>query len=417
MGKKSEQLRNVALVAHGGSGKTSLAEAMLFDGKATTRIGKVDDGSSNFDFEPEETKRRISISTAFHHCNWKKCIINIIDTPGDDNFLSDTKFSLQAADGVVVVIDATAGIKVGTEKVWAFADEQELPRIVFINRMDRERADFFKVLDETAQILETKVTPVFLPIGAEDDYSGLVDLVRMKAYVYKKDGSGEFETTDIPAHMEDAAGEWQEKMIENVVEMNDDIMEKYLEGEELSVSEIEQTLIQGMKTGALIPVTCGSALLNMGVPQLMDLIAQGLPSPTEKAPKQGTKPGSDEAINREPSDDGPFSALVFKTVADPFAGKLTLLRIFSGTLNADSTVYNANKDFKEKFGQLFVMEGKKQQSIETAGPGDIVAIAKLKETATGDSLCASDNPILYKPSAIRDSDASFAESVKGINCR
>ncbi|MBW1798096.1 MAG: GTP-binding protein, partial [Deltaproteobacteria bacterium] len=327
MGKKAEQLRNVALVAHGGSGKTSLAEAMLFNGKATTRLGRVDDGTSNLDFEPEEIKRKITISTAFHHLDWKKHIINLIDTPGDDNFLSDTKSSLQAADGVVVVIDATSGAKVGTEKVWAFADEQHLPKMIFINKIDRERADFFKVVEETARIFDIKPTPVFLPIGAEDKFAGIVDLIKMKAYLYSKDGSGKFESADVPADMEDVVSEWREKMIENIVEVNDELMEKYLEGEELSSAEIEETLMQGIKSGMVFPILCGSAVLNMGVFQLMDLIVRGFPSPLERAPREGTKPGSEEVVEMPASVDAPFSALVFKSVADTFAGKLTLLRV------------------------------------------------------------------------------------------
>ena len=412
MEKKAEQLRNVALIAHGGSGKTSLAEAMLFSGKATTRLCKVDDGTSNLDVEPEEIKRKSTLTTAFHHCSWKKHTINIIDTPGDDNFLSDAKFSLQAADGTVVVIDATAGIKVGTEKVWAFADEQELPRMVFINRMDRERADFFQIIDGISETFEVKATPVTIPIGAEDRFEGVVDLIKQKAYVYKKDGSGGFEATDIPDDLKDTADEWREMMIENVVEVDDDLMEKYLEGEELSDKEIETTLMKGIKSGLVTPVLCGSAVLNMGVAQLMDLVVNGFPSPLERKPKKGTRPGTDEETDREPAVDAPFSALVFKTVADPFAGKLTLARVFSGTLSSDSTVYNASKDVKEKIGQLLILEGKKQQPIEEAGPGDIVAIAKLKETVTGDTLCSAADPILYKPTAGLPSVISYAVEAK-----
>ena len=412
MEKKAEQLRNAALIAHGGSGKTSLAEAMLFNGKATTRLCKVDDGSSNLDVEPEEIKRKSTLTTAFHHCTWKKHTINIIDTPGDDNFLSDAKFSLQAADGSVVLIDATAGVKVGTEKVWAFAEEQELPKIVFINRMDRERADFFQTLEAVSQTFEIKTTPVVIPMGEEDEFSGVVDLVKQKAYVYNKDGSGTFETTDIPEDLKDTADEWREMMIENVVEVDDDLMEKYLEGEELSDKEIEKTLMQGIKSGLITPVLCGSAVLNMGVPQLMDLIVDGFPSPVERPPRKGTVPGTDEETERPPAVDAPFSALVFKTVADPFAGKLTLARVFSGTVSSDSTVYNATKDAKEKIGQLLILEGKKQQPIEAAGPGDIVAMAKLKETVTGDTLCSAADPIIYKPIEGLPSVISYAVVAK-----
>lgn len=397
MDKKAEQLRNIALIAHGGSGKTSLAEAMLFNAKATTRLGKVDDSTSNFDFEPEEIKRKATLSTSFHHCDWKKHIINIIDTPGDDNFLSDAKLSLQAADGALIIIDATSGVKVGTEKVWAFADEQQLPRIIFVNKMDRERADFYKIVEEAALVFEIKATPLFLPIGAEDSFAGLIDLIKRKAYTYSKDGSGKFETSEIPANMEETVNEWREKMIENIVEVNDDLMEKYLEGEELSDQEIEETLARGIELGIVVPIVCGSALLNMGVSQLMNLIVQGIPSPLERPAKKGTVPGGEEVIERESTPDAPFSALVFKTVADPFAGKLTLLRVLSGTVQSDSTVYNANKEVKEKFGQLLIIEGKKQKPVEMAGPGDIIAIAKLKETATGDTLCSADDPIIYKP--------------------
>jgi len=412
MEKRAQQLRNVALVAHGSSGKTSLAEAMLYDGKATTRLGKVDDGSSNMDFEPEEIKRKITISTSFHHCSWKKQTINILDTPGEDNFLSDTKFSLQAADGAVVVVDATAGVKIGTEKVWEFADEQGLPRIVFINKMDRERADFYKVVSEVSQSFNAKATPVFLPIGAEDQFTGVVDLIKKKAYIYAKDASGKFEPGDIPAEMNDLVDEWREKMIENIVEANDELMEKYLEGEDLPEKDVESTFFEGIKSGLIIPIVCGSATANIGVPNLMDLIVNGLPSPSERSPKQGTKPGSDEIIEREPSADTPFSALVFKTFADPFAGKLTILRVFSGTLKADSTVYNAQKQAKEKFGQLLLPEGKKQQSIEEVGPGDIVAIAKLKETTTGDTLCDENDPILFQATQPLPPVISYAVSAK-----
>ncbi len=412
MERKSEQLRNVGIVAHVGSGKTSLAEAMLLNGKATNRLGRVDDGTSNFDFEPEETKRKITISTAFHHCNWKKHEINLIDTPGDDNFLSDTRSSLQAADGVVVVVDATAGVKIGTEKVWAFADEQNLPRIIFINKMDRERANFFSVVEDIAKNFNIKATPIFLPIGAEDNFQGVVDLIKMKAHICSRDGSGKFEDSDIPDDMAETVGEWREKMIENIVEADDNLMEKYLEGEELSAPEIEQTFIKGIKSQLLVPIVSGSATLNMGVAQLMNMIAQGLPSPTERDGFKGKRPGGEEDAERTPSLEAPFSSIVFKTVADPFAGKLSLLRILSGSLKAESTVFNANKKTKEKFGQIFLMEGKKQKPVEMAIPGDIIAIPKLKVTGTGDTLCQESDPIIFEPVQPLPAVISYAVGAK-----
>ena len=396
MDRTSEQIKNIALIAHVGSGKTSIAESMLINGKAVTRLGRVDDGSSYLDFEPEEIKRKITISTAVHHCTWKKSLINIIDTPGDDNFLSDTKLSLQAADGVIVVLDASAGVKIGTEKVWAFANELKLPRIIFINKLDRERADFYKVVDEIAKVFEVKATPVFLPIGAEAQFQGVVDMIKMKAYIYSKDGSGKFEETNIPADMQAVVAEWREKIIENIVEANDALMEKYLEGQELSPQEIEETFYKGIKSGQVMPILCGSGTLNMGIPHLMNLITQGMPSPSDRPPMIGTRPGKEEKVERPPKTDAPFSALVFKTVADPFAGKLNYIRVFSGTLKSDSNTYNATRDKKERFGQVFFLEGKKQAPVDMAIPGDIVAIPKLKETQTGDTLCQENDPIVYQ---------------------
>ena len=412
MERKTEQIRDVALLGHLGSGKTSLAEAMLFNGKSTNRLGKVDDGTSNMDFEPEEIKRKITINSSFHHCDWKKYYINIIDTPGDDNFISDTRFSLQAADSAIVVIDATAGVKVGTEKVWAFADEQKLPRIIFINKMDRERADFFKVVDEVSNIFKVKATPVFLPIGAEDKFQGLVDLIKIKAHIFSKDGSGKFEDAGIPQDMADSVTEWREKMIENVVEANDALMEKYLEGGDLDNQEIENTLIMGIKSGLLMPVLCGSSIINIGVSQLMNLVIQGFPSPSEREPLQGKKPGRDEIIERKPLEDELFSALVFKTLADPFAGKLSIIKVISGSIEANSTLYNVNKGVKEKFGQIFILEGKKQQAVEKAVAGDIIAFAKLKETMTGDTMSNEANPIVYKPVEPMPAVISYAIEAK-----
>lgn len=397
MERKSEQLRNVGLVAHVGSGKTSLAEAMLFNGKSITRLGRVDDGTSQMDFEPEEVKRKITISTSFHHSNWKKHIINIIDTPGDDNFLSDTRSSLQAADGVVVLVDATAGVKIGTVKVWNFVDEQSLPRIVFINKMDRERADFHGTAKEISKVFNVKGTPVFLPIGSEDKFEGLVDIIRMKAYRYKKDGAGEYRESALPDEMEKEIREWREKVIENIVEVNDDLMEKYLEGDELSPEELEKTFVQGVKSGLLVPILCGSATLNIGVPQLMNLIVECLPSPLERKIPVALRPGSNETVERKPDPQAPFSSIVFKTIADPFAGKLSILRIFSGTLTPESIIYNPNRETVEKFGNIFFLEGKNQKPVQLAVPGDIAALAKLKETQTGDTLCDQNDPIVFKP--------------------
>lgn len=412
MERRPEELRNVALIGHGSSGKTSLAEAMLFTSKTTTKPGKVDDGTSNLDFEPEEIERRMTINPAFHHLVWKEKDINVIDTPGEDNFLSDTRFSLQAVDGALVVVDASAGVKVGTEKVWGFADEQAIIKFVFVNGMDRERADFLKVLEEIDQTFKVKTTPLFLPIGAEDDFAGLVDLIRMRALISKKDGSGKSGKGEIPADMREQVNEWREKMIENVVEADDELMEKYLEGEELSSEQVESTLFHGIRSGLIVPVIPGSAFLNVGVSEFLDLLTVGVPSPIDIGAKRGRDPATNKEVTRDCTEDSPFSALVFKTLLDPFSGKLSVLRVFSGILDPDSQTYNPNKGVKEKIGHLLRLEGKKQKSVEKAVPGDIVAIAKLKETQTGDTLCLEKAPIVYESASPAPAVLSYAVEPK-----
>jgi elongation factor G len=346
------------------------------------------------DFEPEEIKRKVTLSTAFHPYKWKNKMFNLVDTPGENDFLSDTKICLQAAEGAVVVIDAVDGIKVGTEKVWGFAEAYQLPRVIFINKLDRERADFYKVLEEIEKTFAINATPIFLPIGAENDFAGLVNLIKLQAQLYKIDGSGSFKDDDIPGTMTEVASKWREKMMENIVEVNDDIMEKYLEGQELTPKEIEESFIEGVKSGMIVPVIAGSALLNIGVKQLMDIVEQSFPFPSEREKIQGHKPDSEEVMAFDAADDAPFSALVFKTVADPFAGRLSLFKVMSGKVDSESTLFNSTKRVKERLGQFLSIEGKKQTPISAASAGDIVAVAKLKETSTGDTLCQESNPIV-----------------------
>jgi elongation factor G len=274
MTKREEQMRNVALVGHSGCGKTSLAEAILYNTKSVTRLGRVDDGTSTMDFEPEEIKRKVSLGTAFHPFKWKNRRLNLIDTPGENDFISDTKICLQAAEGAVVVVDAVDGVKVGTEKVWAFADDYNLPRVILINKLDRERADFYKVLEEIEKTFSINATPVFLPIGAEDGFTGVVSLIELKAHMYSKDGTGSSKSEDIPGAMSEDVEKWREKMLENIVEVNDDIMEKYLDGQEITPKEIEESFVEGVKTGLVVPVIPGSALLNIGVRELLNIIDQ-----------------------------------------------------------------------------------------------------------------------------------------------
>jgi len=395
MSKGIENLRTVGIIAHGGAGKTSLAEAMLFTAGVTTRQGKTNDGTSILDYEPEEIARQITISSAFCSLNWKSNAITLVDTPGDFNFLADTRTCLHGVDGALVVIDAIDGVKVQTEKVWEFADEMSLPRVIFINKMDRERADFQKVVDDIKETLSDKTVPMYIPIGAAETFSGVVDVLEQKAYQVEADGSGKFKEIPIPEALEDLLESAREQLVERIAEADDQLLEKYLEGEELSAKELQTGLRSGCLAGALIPIACGSALRNMGAQMLLDLMIQCLPSPLDRGTKAGVNPKDNKEEIRKPDLDGPLSAQVIKTVSDPYAGRLSILRVFSGTLKPDSTLLNATKKAKERFGPLLLMQGKNQKSIESAGPGQIVAVAKLKETLTGDTLCDEKNPVVY----------------------
>lgn len=393
---ETKDLRNVALISHGGAGKTSLADAFLFDAKVNTRLGSVDDGTSLFDFEPEELKRQKTLSASLHHFKWDKCEINIIDTPGDSNFSADVQNCLQIVDAAIVLVDAVSGVQVQTEKVWNYADNFGLPRLIFINKIDMERANFKLVLKGIEEILGKKPMVIQLPLGEESAFAGVIDLITMKALRFSDDGSGEFSQEDIPEDTRSLAEEFNKRMIEDIAESSDELLEKYLEGTELTPDEISHGLKQGVMTGNLIPVLCGSASKNMGIHPLLRFIAHCFPSPIERKPFVGIIPSSQKEEERAAGKDDSLSALVFKTVADPYAGKLTIFRIISGVLNSDSTVYNSTKDTKERIGQILKIEGKNQKAINPAIAGDIVAVAKLKETTTGDSFCDDKKQIAFK---------------------
>jgi elongation factor G len=410
MSEKVETLRNIALVAHSGAGKTSLAESMLFDSGTIKRLGRVEDGNTAMDFEAEELKRTSSISSGFHQFDWKKHTVTIIDTPGDQNFFSDTLSCQQGADGALVVIDAVDGVKVQTEQAWEFAKDFQQPCMIFINKLDRERADFSRVFQEAAEIFDPKPIILQLPIGAEDDFKGIVDLISGQAYVY--DDSGKAQKGEIPADMQDTVDSEKENLIENIAEADDDLVERYLEGEELTVDELRSALRKGTLAHTFVPVVCGSATKNIGIDLLMNLIVDAMPSPLDRGPKVGTDPASGEEIERAPDPDAPFSAFVVKTLADPYAGRLTIFRVVSGSLAADGTFYNATKETKERFNQLLTITGKEQKPAAGAGPGSIVAMAKLKETLTGHTLCDDSAKIVYKCVDPLPSLISFAISAK-----
>ena len=409
---ETNRLRNIAIIAHGKAGKTTLAEAMLFDGGVTDRLGRVDDGSSVMDFEPEEIKRSLSISSSFNHLEWNKHKINIIDTPGDANFIIDTKNSLQAVDGVVIVVDAVSGVEVQTEKVWEYASQFGLPRLFFISKMERERASFSQSLADIQKILTPKAIPLTLPIGSEDSFAGVVELMTMKAFYFENNSSGKIREDEIPSNLQAEVKKAKEKLVEVIAESDDALLEKYLEGQELSPEELSQGLRKGVLNKTIFPILCGSGLKNMGIQPLLDAIIQCLPSPIDRGPAKGIHPATKEEESRQPLEEEPFSAFVFKTVADPYAGKLTIFRVWSGNLQSDSNLYNANKDTKERFGQILQLEGKNQKPIESAGPGDIVAVAKLRETTTWDTLGDEKKPILYQGISLPIPPVSFAVEPK-----
>lgn len=405
-----ESLRNIALVAHSGAGKTSLAEAMLFDDGVTKRLGRVEDGNTAMDFEPEELKRTSSISSGFHQVEWKKHTINIIDTPGDQNFFSDTLSCQQAADGALVVIDAVDGVKVQTEQAWEFAKNFQQPCMIFINKLDRERADFSRAFEEAADIFEPKPIILQLPIGAEDNFKGIVDLITGQAYLYDEDGKAQ--KGEVPADMQDTVDSEKENLIENIAEADDDLVERYLEGEELTEEELRGALRKGTLARTFVPVVCGSATKNIGIDLLMNIVLDSMPSPIDRGSRVGTDPANGEEIERAPDPDVPFSAFVVKTLADPYAGRLTIFRVVSGTLGSDGNFYNSTKETKERFNQLLTITGKEQKPATGAGPGSIVAMAKLKETLTGDTLCDDGAKITYQCIEPLPSLISFAISAK-----
>lgn len=392
-----EAVRNVGIFSHGGDGKTSIVEAMLFLAGENTRLGKVDDGTSLMDFEPEEVERKVTIGSSLACFEWAKTRVTIIDTPGDDNFIADAKLCMRVVDGAVIVVSAVDGVKVQTEKVWDYANEFSIPRAVFVNKLDRERADFERTMESLRKNFSDKsVVAIHMPVGKEESFKGHIDLLTMKACIYKDDMSGNYERVEIPGELADAAASYREKLVETAVEIDDEVMERYLNGDEIGLEEIERCLTNGIWSGKLVPVLVGAGARNIGVNTLLDDIVKFFPPPTYKKEVEGIDPRNGNAIKRVQSADQPFSAFVFKTITDPFAGKLTLFRVYSGELHPDMTVLNVSKDEKERIGQIFYLVGKKQKPAGFASAGDIAVVAKLREATTGDTLCDEKTPIKYE---------------------
>jgi len=406
-----ELTRNVALLGHGQAGKTSLAEAMLFTSGKIDRLGKVDAGTTTSDYEPEEIKRNISIGSAIHQYGWKKHTVFLFDTPGDDNFITEAKFAAKVVDSAVFTIGAVLGVRYQTGKFADFIAERSLPTIFFINKMDRERANFDKTIEEIKNELPLNPAVLHLPIGSEADFKGIVDIVKQKAYLYATDGSGKVTEAEIPAELADSVEVYRESLMEQVAETDDDLIEKFLEEGELTEEDLQQGLKVAVRAGTLCPLCVGVASANMGTELLLDMINDLLPSPQECPAHVGVDPKTGDTIERKPTAEEPFSAQVFKTMADPYAGRLTIFKVLSGTLTGD-TFYNVTKETAERFGQLFVLEGKNQKPVDSVGPGMIAAVAKLKETATGDTLSVENAPIQYDALEPMETVMSFAVRAK-----
>jgi elongation factor G len=391
-----DRIRNVALIGHRGTGKTSLNEAILFEAGVVNRLGRVEDGSTVSDGEPDEKEREMSIGASvasFEHSGRK---INLIDTPGESSFIADTLASLRVVDAAVVVVNAVMGVEVHTERLWARADEEGLARLVFVNMLDRERADFFRALDSLKEAFGPHVVATEIPIGTEHEVRGVVDLIDMEAFEYEGEGRGNAKQIPVPDELADQAQEYREKLMDEVAENSDELMERYLEGEEISHDEMVTVLKQGVTGGRLFPVTCGVSTKNLGTNRLLEALVEDLPSPAMRGAITARGP-DDEEIEIEPDPDGDLVAYVFKTLADPYAGRINLLRVYSGVLKSDSQATNVTRRAKERIGQLSVPRGKEIEPIDELGPGDIGAVAKLKETRAGDVLATKDAGISFPP--------------------
>ncbi|MBF0567688.1 MAG: elongation factor G [Nitrospirae bacterium] len=400
----AEKVRNVAILGHSGCGKTTLAEAILFNAGATTRMGSVTDGNTVMDFDAEEIDRKVTINSAVATCEWSDYRLNLIDTPGFINFMEDTRGCLRIADGAVVVVSAVDGARAETQKLWKYADEFAVPRIVFVNEMDKENANFQQTIEQVEKLFSVDAIPLFIPMGEGLQFTGVVDVLHSRAYVIK---GGKSEVLEIPPDMVADYEQYRKKLVEKIAELDDTLLEKYLETGELTQEEIVNGIRHGVCTREFVTVACGSAEKNMAIPQLLQAITMYLSSPLDRfnavsVTAKNTKDGSE--VKLPPAENAQLSIYVFKTIADPYAGRLTIFRIFSGTLRPDATLLNTTRGSKERVGQIFHMMGKKQIPVKALGPGEIGVVAKLKDTLTGDTLTDEAHPVVF-------SSVKFAEPI------
>jgi elongation factor G len=401
------EIRNIALVGHNDTGKTTVVSQLLFDTGGTTRMGRIEDGTTTTDFDQDEIERKHSISAAIAYAEWKNTKINLLDTPGFGIFLMETRGALRVADSAAIVVSGVTGVEVTTEKVWKFADAYELPRIININKLDRERSSFTRSLDALQKKFGKNVVSIQLPIGEEKDFRGVIDLISMKAYIYATDGSGKFEVADIPADMKSEAADWHQQLIEKVAEGDDTLMERFFEQGGLSQEELIDGLKREVSHHQIFPVLLDSASHNIGGHPILDSIVALLPSPDEAKTIEGKNPKGEKLTFERRAEAFP-AALVFKTFSDPFSGRVSLFRVYSGTFKSDTSYSNTTKDHEERVGKLQLLQGKQQIPVTELKAGDIGAVAKLKDVHTGDTIAAKDHPIIIEHIKYPEPAISFA---------
>jgi len=384
-----DKIRNVVLLSHSGAGKTSLSEILLFSAGAIPRLGKVDEGNTTSDYDPDEVKRRISINLSVLPFTWKGNKINMLDTPGYSDFVGEVKSAMRVCEGAIILIDATSGIEVGTEEVWSYCKEPQMPRFIFVNKMDRENADFSRVTESLQSKFGQQCIPLQLPIGAHNDFTGIIDLLTLKAY-----SGNPPKETEVPAQLKPQVDSARLKLVEAIAGIDEKLIEKYLGDEPLTQEELDAGLKTGVKTGKIVPILTGSALKSIGIQALSDAIVTYLPSPKECLVEAIDKQGTQKIT---PSANGPLAALVFKTSADPYVGKLTYFRVFQGTISSNSQVWNSGKSEQERIGQLYLARGKNQEPVQSISTGDIGVVTKLNFTGTGDTLTIKEKPVKLPP--------------------
>ncbi len=408
--KESTDVKNFVLLSHAGAGKTSLAEAMLYDAKAIDRLGRIDEGNTTLDYEPQEASRKMSLSLAVAAFEWKGTVINLLDSPGYLDFVADTLTSCRVADNCIVLVDATMGIEPGTERVWEQSEREKLPRMVFLNKMKKENADFFKSFENIKNTFGGSIVPLQLPIGVGDNFSGIVDLLKLKAYSFSDGG---IKAIEIPEELSGKVEEFRKILIESVAEKDDALLEKYFDTGELPSADISKVFKNSVARRELVPVLCGDAYLNWGVDLLMDTVLELFPSPNEFPPAKGRLPDSEKELERKREKGEPLSCFVFKNQSEPHVGDLTFVKVYSGTLEPGTTVFNANTGMTEKVNQVYLATGKQRREVTSLPSGQIGVLLKLKDTKPGHTLCLKEQPIIFPPIEFPEPFTSVAIAPKG----